>query len=419
MATRSASTRGDESGLDSALLDLADARASILAGVSPLPETETLEIGATVKRVLAGPLVSPIDVPGFGNSAMDGYAVCTADLTGDGKAELTISQHIRAGDRPGPLQPGTAARILTGAPLPEGADAVIMQEECDRSGDRVRLQRAVASGEHVRPRAHDIAAGATVLEAGHRMRPQDVAIAAATGTTHLSVGRRPRVAVFSTGDELALPGQTLAPGQRYTANNHLLAALARAAGADITDGGVIPDRLDATCDTLKHLAGSHDMLLSSGGASVGDEDYVRRALEQVGEVTLWRIAVRPGKPLLFGRLEDVPFLGLPGNPVSSFVTFLLLVRPLILAMQGAAALDPARVTVQAGFHWPEPGTRREFLRARIHTDGGATVARIYPDQSSDVLSSAVWADGLVEIPPGATLVEGDGVSYLGFSGLLD
>lgn len=418
MAARPA-THGGKPGAGAAPRDLADARAAILDGVSPVPEIETLEIGAAVKRVLAEPLISPIDVPGFPNSAMDGYALRTADLVQEGGLELVVAQHIRAGDRPGKLRPGTAARIFTGAPLPEGADAVVMQEECERSGDRVRLARRVAAGEHVRPRAHDVAAGAVVLAAGHRMRPQDVAIAAATGTTHLRVRRHPRVAIFSTGDELALPGDTLGPGRRYTANNHLLAALARSAGAEVTDGAVVPDTLDATCRALEHFSGSHDLLLSSGGASVGDEDHVRRALERVGEVTLWRIAVRPGKPLLFGRLDSVPFLGLPGNPVSSFVTFLLLVRPLILAMQGSALPEPSGVAVRAGFDWPEPGTRREFVRARIHRSDGDTVATIYPDQSSDVLSSAVWADGLVEIPPGATLVQGDRVSYLSFSGLLD
>jgi molybdopterin molybdotransferase len=402
------------------LLELEDAHAAILGGVQPLPDVETLEIGATLKRVLAEPLVSTIDVPDFDNSAMDGYALRSADLAGGATMELKVAQYIRAGGPHRPLQPGTAARIFTGAPLPEGADAVIMQEECERKGDSVHLQRVVRAGEHVRPRAHDIARGAPVLPAGHRMRPQDVAVAAATGTTHLRVRRRPRVAVFSTGNELALPPQALGAGQRYTANNHLLAALAQGAGAGVTDAGIVPDDLDATCDTLEHLARDHDLLLSSGGASVGDEDHVHRALGRVGEVGLWRISVRPGKPLIFGRIGANPFVGLPGNPVSVFVTFLLLVRPLILALQGATSLDTPKLEVSAGFDWPEPGARREFARVRVETGNeGGMVARLYPDQSSDILSSIVWADGLVEIPAGVTLVEGDRVGYLPFAGLLD
>lgn len=401
-------------------VSLEAARAAMLDGLAPLPDTENVIIGAALRRVLAEPLVSGVDVPEFANSAMDGYALRSADTAGDGPVTLAVSQHIRAGDPARPLEPGTAARIFTGAPLPEGADAVVMQEECERDGERVRLCRAVARGEHVRPPAHDVACGATVLPAGHRMRPQDVAIAAATGATRLTVRRRPRVAIFSTGDELALPGAVLAPGHRYTANNHLLAALLESAGAEVTDAGLVADDLNATCDKLEELAVGHDLVLSSGGASVGDEDHVHQALGRVGEVALWRIAVRPGKPLLFGRLESALFLGLPGNPVSTFVTFLLLVRPLVLALQGAAALEPAWLKVCAGFDWPEPGSRREFVRVRADTSApGAAVARLYPDQSSDVLSSAVWADGLVEIPPGEVLSRGDWVRYAPFSGLLD
>lgn len=418
MATRHDDPAAPDTGSGPVGLD--EARAAMLAGLEPLPETETLDARLGHRRVLAAPLVSTIDVPEFANSAMDGYALRSTDVSPDGPTVLSVSQHIRAGNPSGPLAPGTAARILTGAPLPEGADAVVMQEECERDGDRVRLARRVTPGEHVRPQAHDLARGATVLEAGHRLRAQDVAIAAATGTERLTVRRRPRVAIFSTGDELALPGQALAPGHRYTANNHLLGALLGNAGADVTDAGLVPDELDATCAKLTELADGHDLLLSSGGASVGDEDHVHRALGRVGTVSLWRIAVRPGKPLLFGNVGAVRFLGLPGNPVSTFVTFLLLVRPLVLALQGATDLDPPRVRVRADFDWPQPGTRREFVRVRVDsTSGEASKARLYPDQSSDVLSSAVWADGLVEIPPGEVLSRGDWVGYVPFTGLLD
>jgi len=398
---------------------LEDARRAMLDGLAAVSDVETLGVGDTLKRVLAEPLVSPIDVPEFDNSAMDGYALRSSDLAG-GELKLPVSQHIRAGDYPGLLKPGTAARIFTGAPLPPGADTVIMQEEAERDGDHVRFTRVPPPGDHLRPRAHDIGAGATVLEAGHRMRPQDVAIAAATGTSYLRVCRQPRVAIFSTGNELALPGQTLGPGQRYTANNHLLAALGQGIGIPVTDAGIVPDDLEATCDALESLARDHDLLLSSGGASVGDEDYVQQALQRVGDVSLWRIAVRPGKPLLFGHVRGVPFLGLPGNPVSSFVTYLLMVRPLLLALQGAIDLEPTRLTVRAGFDWPEPGVRREFARARIHCEAdGFTTASLFHDQSSDIISSAVWADGLVDIPAGQVLAKGDAVSYLPLCGLLD
>lgn len=402
-------------------MDLEAARTAILDGASSVSETEMLRVNESLGRVLAAPLVSEIDVPDFDNSAMDGYALRSTDQSDSDVTELPVSQNVRAGDKPGTLAAGTAARIFTGAPLPPGADAVIMQEDCDRDGDRVRLNRRVAAGEHVRPRAHDIAAGGTVLSTGHRMRPQDVAIAAACGAMHLQVGRRPRVGIFSTGNELALPGQVLQPGHRYTANNHLLGALAQRAGAEVTDGGIVPDDLAATCGTLEHLARDHDLILSSGGASVGEEDHVRQALDQVGEVGLWRIAVRPGKPLMFGRLgPGVSFLGLPGNPVSVFVTFLLLVRPLVMVLQGAREPYTPRFRVLAGFDWPQPGSRREFVRVRIQAgDDGEPVAALYPDQSSDVLSSAVWADGLVELPAGVTLAKGDPVRYLPFSGLLD
>ncbi len=403
-----------------ALLELADALTAMLADVSPLDETETVELGDALDRVLAEPLIATVDVPGFDNSAMDGYAIRHDDLRGRSPHLLKITQQVLAGDTPRPLSNGEAARIFTGAPLPEGADTVVVQEECDRQGGSVRIDGRIGRGDHVRRRAHDFARGDVLLAAGHRVRLQDLAIAAATGATGLRVSRRPRLALFSTGNELALPGRSLPPYHRYTANNHLLAGLAAAAGCEVTDAGVIADDIDATREKLVELAGGHDVVLSSGGASVGDADHVRRALDAVGEINFWRIAVRPGKPVLFGRVGKTAFAGLPGNPVSCFVTFLLLVKPLVLALQGAARTAPARYAVQAAFDWPTAGTRREFVRARLE-DGakGPLAVSIYPNQSSDVLSSVVWADGLVEIPPGTVIRRGDTVAYLPFSGLLD
>lgn len=399
------------------MLDLDDAVAEILSGVRRLDGVEEVDVGACDGRVLVQPLVASVDVPGFDNSAMDGYALRHDDVTGRSDRRLNVTQRILAGDTPGPLPPGEAARIFTGAPLPPGADTVVMQEECERVGDTICLARGVARGDHVRPRGHDFTRGDTLLAAGHRVRPQDVAIAAATGAVRLTVARKPRVAVFATGDELVLPGRPLATGSRYTANNQLLCALGARAGCAVTDAGIVPDSPEATRDTLISLAESHDLVVSSGGASVGEADHLQAVLEAVGEIRFWRIAVRPGKPVLFGRVAETAVLGLPGNPVSCFVTFLLLVKPLVLAMQGAPYVPPRRLSVRADFKWPQPGTRREFVRGRLDREG-RTVA-LYRNQSSDVLSSTVWADGLVDIAPNSVIANGDPVAYLPFSGLLD
>ncbi len=400
-------------------LELDDAIERILADAWRLEGTEAVPLQAARGRVLAEPLVAAVDVPGFDNSAMDGYALRAADLADDPRRALRVTRRILAGDRPGPLAAGEAARIFTGAPLPAGADTVIMQEECQCVDDLLHCHRPPVAGEYVRRRAHDFARGATLLDVGHRVRPQDVAVAAATGATTLAVVRRPRLALFSTGDELAAPGTPLAAYHRYSTNNALLATLAGGLGCEVTDAGIVADDPQATRRRIGELADGHDLVVTSGGASVGEADHVQQALRQVGDRRFWRIAVRPGKPVLFGRLPDALFLGLPGNPVSCFVTFLLLVRPLLLAMQGCHYQPPRRYRVEAGFRWPRAGQRREFVRARIEHDGDSEQVVLYPNQSSDVLSSTVWADGLVDIPAGTTIERGDAVSYLPFRGLLD
>lgn len=391
---------------------------AILASVAVLPGGETVALAGALGRVLATDVISPLDVPGFDNSAMDGYAVCAADTEAE-EVWLSLDQRIPAGGRARPLAPGTAARIFTGAPIPSGADAVVMQEACERDGDQVGICSPVQVGENIRYRGHNVARFSVVLDAGHRIRAQDMGLAASLGISELAVRRTPRVAIFSTGDELTLPGKPLSDGCIYTANNHMLRGLLQSLGCQVVDRGIVRDDLDATSRNLEACAAEADLVISSGGASVGEEDHVKQALNRVGRIDLWRIAIRPGKPLIYGHLGEALFMGLPGNPVSSFVTFLLLVRPVILALQGAADRTPQRIRVRAGFDWPRPQPRREFARARLETQpGGGSVARLHPNQSSDVLSSTVWADGFVEIPEGETLAAGDLVCYLPFSGLL-
>jgi len=403
----------------SGMVSLDQALEAILATVAVLPDLETVALGDSLGRVLAADLVSPLDVPGFDNSAMDGYAVRAADTRAEAEVRLAVGQRIPAGTEPQALAQGHAARIFTGAPVPPGADAVVMQEACVRAGDEVLIRGAVQVGENIRHQGQNVAKSSVVIAAGHRMRAQDMGLAASLGIAEIRVRRRPRVAIFSTGDELALPGTPLTKGRIYTANNHLLHGLLQALGCEVVDHGIVRDDLDATCATLESCTADADLVISSGGASVGEEDHVKQALDRVGRIDLWRIAIRPGKPLIYGHLGETLFMGLPGNPVSSFATFLLLVRPVILALQGATELTPQRIQVRAGFEWPKAQPRREFARARLElTADGASIARLHANQSSDVLSSTVWADGLVEIPEGETVAHDDWVRYLPFSGLL-
>jgi len=380
-------------------------------------ETRHVPLEDALGGVLAEALHSPIDVPGYDNSQMDGYALRACDAGADG-ASLTVSQRIPAGVAPRPLAPGSAARIFTGAPVPPGADTVVMQERCEVSGRTVRVPGGLAVGDNVRPRGNDIEAGARVLEGGERLRAPELGLAASLGLAGLTLFRPLRVALFSSGDELRFPGEPLGPGQIYNSNRYGLRALLERVGVEVRDLGRVADSLAATVDTLERAASRADVILSSGGVSVGEEDHVKRALETVGSLELWRVAVKPGKPLAYGRVGDADFIGLPGNPVSALVTFCLFVRPFLLKRMGARRLSPPAWPVAAGFAWPQPRQRREYARARVaFPDGGLPVATLYPKQGSDVLSSCAWADGLVEIPEGVTLIEGDTVRYLGFDAL--
>ena len=398
------------------LISVEQAIEKILSQAVPVEENENVDILEALNRVLAEDLHSTIDVPGYDNSAMDGYAVRSEDCQSEAN-ELPVSQRIPAGQVGLPLEPGTAARIFTGAPVPEGADAVVMQEMCQQDGDMVTVNTVVKAGSNVRRAGEDIKNGSVVLQAGKRLRAQEMGLLASVGLAEFKVKRKLKVAIFFTGDEIVAPGQPLAAGQIYNSNRYTLRGLLQSVGCDVIDLGIVPDTLQATTDVLKQAAASADLVITSGGVSVGEEDYVRIALENLGELSMWRIAMKPGKPVAFGKVDDTLFMGLPGNPVSVFVTFLLFARALILKLQGAEDVIAKRVSVIADFDWPKI-KRQEYLRVRLVQKDGQTVAQIYPHQGSGVLSSASWADGLVEVFVDKEIKKGDAVNYLSFEGLL-
>jgi len=374
-------------------------------------------------RVLAADVVSAIDVPPADNTSMDGYAVRVADVAQAGHL-LRISQRIPAGVVGAALAPRTAARIFTGAQIPAGADAIVMQEQCEVVDGGVRINAVPQPGQWIRRRGEDVRAGAAVLAQGMRVTPQVMGLAAAVGVASLSVCRRPRVALFSTGDELVMPGavspERLPPGAIYNSNRYTLCGLLQAAGCEVIDFGIVPDQLDKTRAALRGAAAGHDLILSSGGVSVGEEDHIRPAVAAEGRIELWQVAIKPGKPLALGVVRrdgagQALFIGLPGNPVSSFVTFLLAVAPVLRALQGQDAALPQALPVPAHFDWPRPDRRREFLRVRRNAQGGLD---LFANQSSGVLTSAVWADGLVDNPPERAIARGDLVAYRPLAALI-
>ena len=395
-----------------------DAVARLVEAAVPLTDRDTVPLNAALQRVLAAPVVSTLDVPGWDYSAMDGYAVRAADCAGPG-CSLSVSQRIPAGVSPEPLQPGSAARIFTGAPIPDGADTVVIQEACEAAAGGVRIGDTVEAGANIRRRGEDISAGSVVIAAGTVLQPQHIGLAASVGVAELEVVRRPRVALFASGDELVMPGRPLAPGKIYNSNLFTATALLQALGCEVVDLGIVEDTLDATKAAIRRGAEAADLVLASGGVSVGEEDHVKPAVQALGELELWKIAIRPGKPLAFGRVADTPFIGSPGNPVSLFVTSLLFVRPFVLRLQGRADWRPEPLQVPAGFDWPRPDRRREFHRARLQRDDdGTTRVTVHPSRSSGVLSSVTWANGLVVIPEGQAIQAGDTVDFLPFSELL-
>jgi molybdopterin molybdotransferase len=380
-------------------------------GVSAI---ETVAVSAALGRVLAVSQTSSITVPPLDNSAMDGYAVRMADVAGAG-VKLPVSQRILAGAVGQPLAVGSAARIFTGAPVPPGADAVLMQEDCTPDDESVVINKLPRPGENIRRAGEDIEIGAQVLAAGSRIGAAEMGLAASVGLAELPVLQRLKVACFFTGDELVSPGQTLQPGQIYNSNRYTLTGLLNGLGCELIDFGIVPDTLEATETALEGAASIADVVITSGGVSVGEADYVKAAVEKLGRVEMWKVAMKPGKPIVYGRVDEADFIGLPGNPVSAFVTFCLFVRPFLLKRMGAREVLYRAFPVKAGFAWGKPGARREFLRARIQGDGSAA---LYPNQSSGVLTSCAWADGLVDLEVGQTVQPGDWVRFIPFSELL-
>jgi molybdopterin molybdotransferase len=386
--------------------------------VSPVTEIERVALGAALDRVLAEDLVAEVSVPPHDNSAVDGYAVRFDDLDAEAETRLAVRGRTAAGHPLGrPLGAAEAVRIFTGAVMPEGADTVFMQEDVSEDGDVVVLPPGLKRGANRRHAGEDVAAGATVLGRGHRLRPQDVGLAASVGRTELVVYRRLRVAVFSTGDEVREPGEPLPPGAIYDANRYLLMSLLRSLAGPVTDLGILPDETDEVRAALDEAARDHDLLITSGGVSVGEEDHVKAAVEALGSLYLWRLAIKPGRPIALGQVKSVPFVGLPGNPVAAMVTFLRFARPLILRLGGCTQVDPVLYRVRAEFSHSKKANRREWVRARLETgDDGALVARKFERQGAGILSSLVESDGLVELPEGMTrLSAGTMVDFLPFS----
>lgn len=411
-----------------ALKSLDKALAELLAFAAVLPGVESVATFEADGRVLAQDLLSALHVPPQDNSSMDGYAVRCADvLQAQGlDGVLPVTQRIAAGASGVPLAPMSVARIFTGAPIPAGADAVVMQEECEvidagtAPGQAlVRIKTMPAPGQWIRRAGEDVKLGSVVLSKGERLTPASLGLAASIGMGLLPVARRPKVALFSTGDELVMPGDVapehMKPGAIYNSNRFFLRALLLRLGCEVTDLGIVPDRLDATVEALRAAAQHHDLILTSGGVSVGEEDHIKPAVQSLGRLDLWQIAIKPGKPFAYGRVQDAHFIGLPGNPVSSFVTFLLLVRPFLLQLQGVIDVAPKSIALPASFTWARADKRREFLRVRRIAAGGLD---LFANQSSGVLTSAVWGDGLVDNPPGQTIQPGDIVQFIPFSEVL-
>jgi molybdopterin molybdotransferase len=420
------------------MLATAEALATLLSAAGPIAGTESIPTLEALNRVLAADVTSPLDVPPMNTSSMDGYAIRTADLTTQGNSRLPVSQRIPAGHAPEPLKPGTAARIFTGATVPPGADAIVMQEQTEAAGAEVTILHSPQAGEWITAQGADIRRGSVILPAGTRLTPQALGLAASVGCAELVVRRRVKVAVFFTGDELTMPGEPLKPGAIYNSNRFTLRGLLEKLGCEVTDYGIVVDKLDATRATLREAAEAHDLILTCGGVSVGEEDHVKPAVETEGRLAMWQIAMKPGKPLAFGAVRraaqrgeaaesasaaalasasaETFFIGLPGNPVSSFATFLLFVRPFILSLAGVQTVAPRALSLRADFTQSKADRRNEFLRARINPAGGLD---LFPNQSSAVLTSTVWGDGLIDNPPNHAISAGEIVRFIPFSELLN
>ncbi len=401
------------------LKPLDEALGELLGHAGPLDKSEVVLTMDADGRVLAQDVVAELDVPAHDNSAMDGYAVRSLDWA-NATTVLQVNQRIAAGSSGTALAAMSAARIFTGAPIPEGADAVVMQEDCTTTEPgRVCIATQPKAGQWIRRRGEDVTSGRSVLHKGELLAPESLGLAASIGYEKLVVASPVRVALFSTGDELVMPGdvapQDMKPGAIYNSNRFFLRALLTRLGCTVTDMGIVPDKLDATQAALASASATHDLVLTSGGVSVGEEDHIKPAVQALGQLNLWQIAIKPGKPFAYGKIGQAHFIGLPGNPVSSYVTFLLLVRPFIRKLQGAVRFAPESIAACAHFDWPKADKRREFLRVKRNSIGGLD---LFDNQSSGVLTSAVWGDGLVDNPAGKTISHGDMVQFIAFASLM-
>lgn len=407
-------------GTQAELISFESALNTMLEHAQAVADIEQVALADGLHRILAQDLVSPINVPPASNSAMDGYAIRMQDVNPVGKTTLTVTQRIPAGSYGEAIAAGTAARIFTGAPIPPQGDAVIIQELVEVEADSMSFTAAVAPGQHIRATGEDIRAGSTILHKGARLRAQELGLAASIGIASLPVYRKVKVGIFFTGDELVEPGKPLAQGQIYNSNRYTLGGLLRTLGCEIVDLGIVGDTLHETEAALLKAAESTDIVITSGGASVGEEDHVCTALQNLGQLYMWKLDIKPGKPVIFGMVKGAAFIGLPGNPVSVFAGFSQLATPFIKKMQGRSKLLPTTISVKAAFERLKPDYRREFARGRLLAgDNGQYSVDIYNNQSSGVLMSTTWADGFVVIPGNSTIHHGDRVEYISFSEILE
>lgn len=401
------------------MLTAAELLRELLIRARALDEKETINISEGYNRILAQGLTSYVSVPPLDNTAMDGYAVRSQDCR-QPDTQLKVTQRIAAGQIGHALHKGEAARIFTGAPVPPQADAIVMQEDTSLDGDVVTVYKIPQPGDHIRRAGEDIRPGTDVLTPGARLKGAELGLAASIGVTKAKVMRRLKVATFSTGDELAEPGHAIKPGQIYNSNRAMLVGLLTGLGAEVIDLGVVKDTREATLAALKEASKQADVVITTGGVSVGEEDHVKAAVEQLGRIDIWKVAMKPGKPVVYGRIGGADFIGLPGNPVSAFATFCLFARPFLLKRMGANQVLYRAYPVRAAFDWKKPGPRREFLRGHfVNGVDGVGEVRIYPNQGSGVLTSAVWGDGFVDIDIGQTLIRGEWVRFIPFSEVVE
>ena len=410
----SQSTNSSSAMFNDSLMSADDALSFLIDSASVTAKTEAVSLDDSLGRILASDIHSTINVPGFDNSAMDGYTIALNDSqVAQENLSFKVVDRIAAGSTGKDLNSGSAARIFTGAPIPKGANTVVMQEECKLSEDKsqITVARAINLNENIRPTGNDILKGNVILSSGKQIKPQDISLAASVGVGELVVFKKIKVGVFFTGDELVEPGNPLSPGKIYNSNRYALVALLKQVGCDVVNLGNIEDKLDATCDALEALESQCDLIMTTGGVSVGEEDHVKPAVEKLGELNLWKIRMKPGKPLAYGKVKQTPFIGLPGNPVSSFVTFCIFSLPFIKKMQGNSNYESKILKVKTNFDCKRAKPRREYARVRIDYSTETPLANLFPKQGSDVMSSVVWADGIIEIPENTTFEAGTILNY--------